>query len=415
MCAVVVLAAVVLAEEAGAITVDFARPIGPVTHRASGFLHGIQVNKPDDALLKPLNITYIRGMPKSRPGNLPGVFDVMEQRAEVLNHPNLRLCLGVYYYNKNKLGYPGDNGDWTTWEQIVEREVRDILAKGIDCDYVIWNEPNYKKFWARDRARFFETWKRGYRKIREIQPDAVILGPTITHYDFKWLTEFLQYCKEHDVVPNIVNWHELQHGGNADRIPDNVARVRAWCAENGVDIQGITIDEYGSKVDQYKPGQAVRYFSALEKAQVRHAALAIWTDAGTLNALTTKDGKQPLSTWWTFKAYSDMSGTHYAVKEPKFLRGLASAENGTAMVLVGNTTSDNRSCRLRLENLSKAGLQGRKFTIQRERIPFSDDSPLAAPEKLPELVVEASDDAIVFDAGKLTRNGAMMVTIRAAR
>lgn len=398
-------------------TVDFARPIGPVTHRAGGFLHGIKADKPTSELLDPLKIRYVRGTPIVD-GSLPGLLD--PGLRERLDRPGLRLSLGIYYPTlRQRIGfedyYPGDGGNWEPWEQEVEREVRAILEAGVDCDYVIWNEPSYETFWPRDRTQFFETWKRGYRKIREIHPDAAITGPTIHNYDFNWLRQFLQYCKQNDVVPDIVTWHELRAGVYADRIPDNVAAVRAWCAENGVAIQDVIIDEYGGRGDQYQPGAAVSFFSALEKAQVRYASRAIWTDTGTLNALTTKDGKQPLSTWWTFKAYSDMSGTHYAVKETKPLRGLASVDKGSAMLLVGNTSSGNQSFRLRLENLSKAGLQGRKFTIQRERIPFSESSPLAAPEKLPELVVEASGDAIVVDAGTLSPHAAVTVTVRAAR
>jgi len=64
--------------------------------------------------------------------------------------------------------WPGDNGDWRSYDLFIDRLIADIKANnmlpGLKID--IWNEPDYPAFWTRSQEQYFELWRRTYRKFR---------------------------------------------------------------------------------------------------------------------------------------------------------------------------------------------------------------------------------------------------------
>ena len=70
--------------------------------------------------------------------------------------------------------------------------------------------------------------------LRASDPDAVIVGPSTDAFDWGYLTEFLLYCRDNGVVPDIINWHELNQGSNGSEIPAHHRRMRAWLESNGM-------------------------------------------------------------------------------------------------------------------------------------------------------------------------------------
>lgn len=63
--------------------------------------------------------------------------------------------------------WPGNGGDWTSYEAFLDRLVRDIkgnnMLPGLKID--TWNEPNFSLFWPRPMAQWLELWKRTYLKF----------------------------------------------------------------------------------------------------------------------------------------------------------------------------------------------------------------------------------------------------------
>jgi hypothetical protein len=396
------------------VVVDFSRPIGPATCRACGFLHGISAGSPDDSLLSPLKIRYVRGTPHDA-GSMPGLLDIELQKR--LASPGLRLALGVYYYDKNKVAghkeyYPGDDGDWASWDSIVENIVKEALSKKITCNWVIWNEPDFN--WRRGLDRYRQAWKRAYEKIRSLDTAAVITGPTRSHYSFNELTSFLKFCKGNACIPDMVTWHENTNAEN--HIKAHVEDIRRWCNDNDVSIKGIIIDEYGNKTSQYLPGVAVGFISAFEEAKVTFASRSVWTKSKNLCGLTTDDGKKPLSVWWVYKAYSEIAGTLYAVEETENCRALAGADldASSAQMLIGNQSKDAQPVHVTLENLPKSW-GGQNFTVRRLLIPETGEKAMEAPQSQPETSSEVTNDVMKIDVGMLPGYGAVEVTVSPSR
>jgi hypothetical protein len=51
--------------------------------------------------------------------------------------------------------YPGDNGDWTSWDEYLTQWISDMNANGATADIIvdIWNEPDGTSFWNRPQAQ----------------------------------------------------------------------------------------------------------------------------------------------------------------------------------------------------------------------------------------------------------------------
>lgn len=64
--------------------------------------------------------------------------------------------------------YPGDNGDWSSWDSFLTQLNSDLNANGMTNKLVIdiWNEPDLTAFWNRNQDQYLQLWGRTYYKLR---------------------------------------------------------------------------------------------------------------------------------------------------------------------------------------------------------------------------------------------------------
>jgi hypothetical protein len=64
--------------------------------------------------------------------------------------------------------YPGDDGDWTSWDEFLTLWISDMNANeataGLSVD--IWNEPDLTAFWNAPQAQYLQMWGRTYHRLR---------------------------------------------------------------------------------------------------------------------------------------------------------------------------------------------------------------------------------------------------------
>lgn len=64
--------------------------------------------------------------------------------------------------------YPGDSGDWTSWDNYLDHVFHDMkknhMTEAMIVD--IWNEPDLSVFWARSQDQYLRMWGRTYYKFR---------------------------------------------------------------------------------------------------------------------------------------------------------------------------------------------------------------------------------------------------------
>jgi hypothetical protein len=203
----------------------------------------------------------------------------------------------------------------------------------------IWNEPDYPPFWDRTAEQFNEAWKRAFLKIRSLDPDAIIVGPSLSRGPWHYLYKFLLVAKENNAVPDIVSWHDyaLDH-------PDDISHVRTFLETYGIGNRPISLNEIKNE-DKYSPGIIVWWLTHVEEQGADSAAYACWQDSAgysdcvkpTLDGLLTLEGK-PRAAWFAHREYASILGELVQVGSAgKTITGLAglNKERRLAHILLG--------------------------------------------------------------------------------
>lgn len=64
--------------------------------------------------------------------------------------------------------YPGDGGDWGSWDSYLDHVIADMRANQMTDGMIIdiWNEPDLSLFWNRDQDQYLQLWGRTYSRLR---------------------------------------------------------------------------------------------------------------------------------------------------------------------------------------------------------------------------------------------------------
>lgn len=64
--------------------------------------------------------------------------------------------------------YPGDNEDWSFWDDYFNHLTSDMKANGMTENIVIdlWNEPDGSGFWRPSQDQYLQYWGRSYYQFR---------------------------------------------------------------------------------------------------------------------------------------------------------------------------------------------------------------------------------------------------------
>ena len=380
---VLLMASVVHIAEAETVAVDFAIVNGPATHRASGFLHGISTEQPDDQVVRPLK---------------PKLFRLHAGAALTLSLYHRLTGYGAsvqgvisdsYGYPGSSGLWPGDGGDWTRWEQLVEELVREGDSKGLQLHWDIWNEPDHPQFWDRSAEQFFETWKRAVRTIRRVNPKAIIVGPSLAKGPSHYLYGFLLSAHAENVLPDIISWHDmaLDH-------PNNVVNVRQFLAKRGIPDRPISINEFRYSDGTQRPGDIVWWLSHIEEEAPESAASSCWPDregysnceVDTLDGLLSHDGLRRAA-WFAHKGYAEITGQLVGVGSSGFkVAGIAGVDSDLKVgrLILGRREGvdalPEEPIEVVFRNVDRLSpsLKERAVFVRAERIPDSGmlDSPL---------------------------------------
>lgn len=369
--------------DAETVIVDFAALRGPATHRASGFLLSISPEQPDNRLVRPLKPKLFR-LRADEALNSPLYQRVWSYGAVVQV-----IISDSYGYPGSSGNWPGDGGDWTRWEQLVEELIREGSSKELQLHWDIWNEPDHPQFWDRSAEQFFETWKRAVRTIRRVNPMAIIVGPSLARGPAHYLYGFLLSAHAENVLPDIISWHdmELDH-------PNNVVNVKQFLAKRGLPDRPISINEFKYSDGTHHPGLTVWWLSHIEEEAPQSAAYACWPDlegysnceTHTLDGLLTRGGLRRAA-WFAHKGYAEITGQLVGVGSSGFkVAGIAGVDSDLKVgrLILGKResldSSDDGPVEVVFRNVDRlnSSLKEGEVFVRAERIPDLGviDSPL---------------------------------------
>ena len=372
------------AEQPVTVKVDFGSIKGPAAHRASGFLHSISADQPDDRIVRQLKPKLFRR--KAREALNPSIY----QRLASFNAEVQSVISDAYGYPGKSRAWPGDGDDWSAWENLVEELLQDANSKGLRVLWDVWNEPDLSMFWDRSAEQFFETWKRAVNTIRRVDPKAIIVGPSLAKGAY-YLYGFLLKAHANNVLPDIISWHDvsLDH-------PNNVSSVRQFMAKYQIPDRPISINEFQPADGKYRPGLTVWWLAHIEDEGPDSAAYACWQDptgywdcdVNTLDGLLTADG-QARSIWFAHKGYAEITGQLVDVLIPGAkIAGIAGVDEAlqSARVLLGRREFPDSSKLSTVEVVCKGLdrvsylIEDGKIFVRAERIPDSGTLPLDRPQ-----------------------------------
>jgi hypothetical protein len=327
------------------ITVNAAAPFRAVTHVAAGGLYALaNPGNPATSLLYPLHLNSVvqmapggQQLPNGEPAPAGDALVVAPSAitagaSEIIRMPD------IYPH------FPYGWVSWSDWLAKVDQMVQARLSASTDTNisaWELWNEPDGT--WNTTAAGSFDAgWVRTYQEVRKLDTITPIQGPSISHWDQNYMTDFLSYAKTHNALPDIISWHEL---GGPRSIASDVAACLALENSLGITPRPISIEEYATTGEINHPGALVPYLAAFERNGVANAERAFWFEYGTVDGLVTVSGvngtttNQPTGTWWLYKWYGDMSGSMVSVTPPagSSLDGVASYDplGKTADIIVG--------------------------------------------------------------------------------
>lgn len=342
--------------------VDLATDAGPFTPRARGLLRLKPSIQPTREMLAPLG-----PIAQGEDGGEPAVL--------------ITLGESVKYDG----AFPGDKSNWAKWDQGVEKLVRQQLAVAKPTIYELWKEPDKGGF-NKDKTNFFGAWVHTARLIRRLDPKAVLMGPSISKHDGVWTGEFLKVCKEYDVLPDVVCWHEENLKQDVSGHV-NQAGEAFW--QDGTDRQRVLISAAAAVDDKNAAGDVPIFLAQVEKS-VRDQGWRplTWAWAFKLSHLFTNDAK-PRSIYSAYKEYADLAnaGRNAKTTSAPSVDGLAlwSEPTKTARLLLGRNRSrlDSKTVPGEVSVLLK-GASAATAHVRARRIPNSGNNPAADALALPE-------------------------------
>jgi hypothetical protein len=160
--------------------------------------------------------------------------------------------------------WPGDNGEWASYDAFLDQLLSDIKANNMVAHSVfdIWNEPDISIFWPRSASQWVELYVRTHQRIRSDSAlySMLITGPSLANQPVSsntWWTSWLQAVKTNNVVPDQYSYH-LEGATTAEDndLQTTNQTLGALLTQYGLPSRQININEYGNSGEQVPQGAA---------------------------------------------------------------------------------------------------------------------------------------------------------------
>lgn len=229
---------------------------------------------------------------------------------------------------------------------------------------------------ATDNLTLNEMFSLTYAKLKQLDPSAVVIGPSFATLYQNGMKNFLAYQKAHNTIPDIVSWHQLL-GQNFN---NDFNAYRTIESNLGITPIPLSINEYSGGdwfKDEGRPGATAPLIAKFERLKVDSAVQSLWNATGILGSLLTSSYERN-GGWWFYKWYGDMTGNMVSVTPPNVnsmtgLDGFANIDSNRqyASVLFGGVTEGTVNAVIK-NFPSFFGTNGSKVHVRVESTPWVD-------------------------------------------
>ena len=293
------------------------------------------------------------------------------------------------------------------WKQHVKDYVQFAADNNMDiAKWNVWNE-----YWGLTEDQYNEMYKLAWEAVKEIMPNADVVGPSNDRFDEAKLKRFMDYCHANGLTIDNFAWHEIFHLGPTYQ--GHLDTIKQYAQGNdSLGIKQYINEEYGNNADTHNlsQGSLVNWLAVNEDANVSSSFKSVWKHWNSLSDLLAVDENTSTyvtrrPTWWAMKAYGEMSGSRVQVKQPgngTYAIAAKDIAKGEAKILIGNKDAGwgGAAGNLRL-NLSNQPFAGSEIRIDKYRVTNTEDDGLvlqatehpASNTDLTTVVPLANDDA----------------------
>jgi len=393
------------------IAVDFSAGGAAPTYRASGWIYGMteDASGPPDHFFRDVRFRAMRagGAQLDSPGGwVSGRYprrwnatQAQARRTAALGGQFVLLVHDLWGADGFPISrFPGDNGDWTDYDNFLTRLIGDVRTAGLTVQWDLWNEPNITLFWNRPQAQYFELWRRTFQRVRAAFPGQLIVGPScacVPTTTGAWWGQYLDFVRSTNTVPDIVSWHSLPGDPVA-----NVAAANSTLGSRGIPhARPYQINEYAASNEQ-NPGDGSWYIARLERAGA-DGLRANWAGGANLHndiaGLLVRNSAgqhQPKGEWWVYRFYASQTGQLAAVTPSPSYDAVATRTAGSAKILVGGgRTTGNIAVNLQRLDATSGIVQNNQVRVIAARIPFNGGGAVQGPVTIQNSVLSLSNNA----------------------
>jgi hypothetical protein len=421
---------------ADTMTVNFSLFGGAPTYRATGFIYGVSQNasSPSTSMTDQIKVKQMRGGGSQigcpNGGWVNGVAGYTARWNFLRAYYNRALRTGAHVEiiiaalwgsdgRCNVPRWPGDNGNWTEFTNMLNRIIADARAAGMTGSNVrwdIWNEPNIF-FWGRSQAQYFEMYRRATLALRSALPNSPIVGPSCAcGPNATWFGQVLKYVRANNVVPNILSWHALPGDPAVD-----AGNANSALSSRGLSVQGFSVNEYGAFGAEQQPGPSAWYIARLERCNC-DGSRANWGNVGqtpslydTLGWLTTSNAGQPMGQWWVYKRYADQTGQRTNITPGGSHDGIVFQDSGARRSLAvygARAGAATGAIDVRYTNIPSWLPTNGSVNVRVERMP-STNAFVSAPTVVSNARMTVSGNAITVTINWTNANDAYAITLSA--
>ncbi|MFE3521277.1 RICIN domain-containing protein [Streptomyces sp. NPDC059161] len=395
------------------VTVDFATAGGAPTYRASGMIYGMSPDGslPQDHFFTDIKWHFMRagGAQLNRGGYATSLAEYRTRWNATLAQYKRTAALGGTFVllphdlwgadSTTTVGWPGDNGDWTQFDNFVTQLIGDIKANNMTVEWDLWNEPDGKGFWGASQSQYLQMWSRFHARVRAALPGQLIVGPSLAsqpNSSNTWWNAFLDHAKANNVAPDIWSWHDEP----GDPVTD-VSRANATLAAAGLPhTRPYQINEYATPSMQ-NPGGGAWFIGRLERAGA-DGLRGNWAwgtnlhdDAAGLLTKNSAGQYLPLGEWFMYRYYGSQTGNIVNLVPGSGIDGLATKDNAAknAKVLLGSN-GNTGNVTVNLTGLGTTSVvESGKVRAVVQRIPYNNGAAVTGPETISDTTLSVSDNA----------------------
>ncbi len=288
------------------VLVDFAIPERDVKSM-SGFLHGINIDKPEDSLIALLEPKLLRSG--------TGFQEAYSRKAKI-SKKNILVLSDLWYNGPGKKFSVMPYENYEVYKKFLEDVIDQTQGNVI---YDIWNEPDVGFIWTGTQQQFYECFKIAHDVIRsKLGKRARISGPSM-HFLPQQLNNFAKFCNNNDVQLDVFSYHDLYATDDVSDVQQHLRFIKEITRKyKNLNVQEIQVNEYGYFGSQQNPSLILGYLYNLEKGGADGACRACWIEDkednkvkvgtcwnGSIGGLLTNNELKPRASWWAHRLYAE--------------------------------------------------------------------------------------------------------------